>query len=257
MTSPADLLRTLETNVTQLASRWPQAEQQLLLFAVDGYPSHTPGASDPSAPLPKTPSGPCRESVPCWNCGGNGQRLVAMWVDGEERMVAEDCPTCLAGLLKLVPCTHERPCIDHDGAHLTSVEATVVARARTTDDHDAIVKALVTANNALTAAHRIVDRNIPREKPAKCNRGVGRENYMRWHDPLCENYPDPNCQGMCVDCWQLEDNDRKEHGLERRAKGSTPYCKVAECDHEATAGRSDGLCDMHRKRISRQKGAAA
>lgn len=85
----------------------------------DGYPRKTPGASEPPATLAAVPSGPCQEHG----------------------------------------CSEMRPCIDHDGAELTSVEQAVEARVWHRDHYaNALRNALAYLGDARRAVAAMENR---------------------------------------------------------------------------------------------------
>lgn len=165
------------------------------------------------------------------------------------------------------PCGRVRPCPEHDTpVPMTSVDRAVIARAELTSTLHQIeddVRTLgVLISSALTVSRAALGQRAPRIVVPECSRGVGREGVLEWGRPWCNAVPDETRAGMCDECWQAEAAWRELHDLEPRRRtertpAPRPMCSRGGCTREATVGRTDGLCDAHRKADSRARIRAA
>lgn len=160
-------------------------------------------------------------------------------------------------------CGHLRPCPDHDTAvPMTSVDRAVLARTQLMStiaqiEDDTRTLAAITSS-ALRVARGALGQRAPRIEVPECNRGTGRDGVLEWGRPWCNAVPDETRAGMCDDCWRAEAAWRELRGLEprhrtERTAAPRPMCSRDQCTREATAGRTDGLCDAHRMADSRAR----
>jgi hypothetical protein len=198
--------------VLRVQRRLPLALDRIALEEVTGFPSSTPGASDPTAPVPMPPSGPCQE----------------------------------------VGCVEMRPCPDHDGARLLPVERAAMTRihGRTAGPARQLDKAVRAIRANAQRAQLALDRLTEPPATVLCSCGAGREGVVEWGNPLCRNVPDPTKGGMCDGCWQLEQTWRTDHDLEPRERTApprppAPRCVVEGCERPADPKRTSGLCGAH------------
>lgn len=159
----------------------------------DGYPTSTIGASDPPATPPPILEGECRERITVAVDNGITTRY----------------------------CGQPRPCPDHD----TPIASTSVERAAghlspLLTEWNHLTRTIAELLGALTAAEKAINRRIPIEKRAVCNRGLGRDGVIEWGDPLCGNYAETDRAGLCAACAKREYRWRKEHGLPARDRGA-------------------------------------
>ena len=226
----------------------PLALDHLLteLARIDGHASQVPGHGDATA-SGHSPTFVDDQGRPL-RCG----EVEGFMVDGE---------------VEQRRCNHARPCPHHDSSvPMTSVDRAVLARAevistlrQVEDDARAVASVL---QSALFVARQALGQRAPRIEVPQCNRGVGRDGVIEWGRPWCVNVPDETRAGMCDECWQAETAWREAHELAPRhrtapARPPAPTCSREGCTRDATPGRTDGLCDAHRKADSRARIRAA
>ena len=161
---------------------------------LDGFPTSTIGASDPTAFPPAIHHGQCHELV--------------------HRLMGEG--------MKVVRCGLERPCPEHDThVPLTTVEAAAGQLAPLLHHRNRLLDALDAVLAAVAHAERETRRHLTQDdKPSArdhlCNRGTGRDGVLVWGDPLCENVRAGDRGPLCLACAKREQRWRKANNLPAR-----------------------------------------
>lgn len=157
----------------------------------DGYPTSTIGSSPPTPGPPILFEGTCREIV------------------AATKLHHLDFP-------KPVYCGAQRPCREHDThVHMTSVESAAIARKGNLSER-LIRESFAKITAALDTLEEVRAKHTPRIEVRTCNRGTGREGYIEWCDPLCDNIAEPDRAGLCMACAKREYRWRKDRGLPSR-----------------------------------------
>lgn len=115
-------------------------------------------------------------------------------------------------------CGYRRPCVNHDGATLTSVERSAETRMRDTSALAQIVDDLATFDTMVhdyvrflrrAAGHGVTAPEI--RIPLCCDHQIGRDGVAEWGDPSCE-LPSTKA-GLCSAHYQAARRYKLAHGI--------------------------------------------